>query len=111
MTSKLPLTSGMDPQVALKRCIAALEDENSQLLKKLDKKPYLLNADVDSHQLTMIYHQLNSGADSTRGDDTCTLKPIVAMWLMEQHPTLDPVIDSHSKRPYSKSVLKLTHGL
>ncbi|KAI6154852.1 hypothetical protein BKA82DRAFT_3967788 [Pisolithus tinctorius] len=192
----------MDPQVALKRRIAALEDENSQLLKKLDKKPYvsswpaiditnipshrrsdtyllegrairrlvslvdrvedliaeydwrglivadsndvdiesipssadenrifrsclklirwcpsvqkLLNADVDSHQLTMIYRQagfacrfsihsinlilqLNSGADGARGDDACTLKPIVAMWLMEQRPTLDPVIDSHSK--------------
>ncbi|KIO07305.1 hypothetical protein M404DRAFT_136565 [Pisolithus tinctorius Marx 270] len=60
MTSELPLTSGMDPQVALRRCIAALEDENSQLLKKLDKKPrsdtYLLEGRAIRRLVSLVDH-------------------------------------------------------
>ncbi|KAI6140545.1 hypothetical protein BKA82DRAFT_136565 [Pisolithus tinctorius] len=60
MTSELPLTSGMDPQVALRRCIAALEDENSQLLKKLDKKlrsdTYLLEGRAICRLVSLVDH-------------------------------------------------------
>ncbi|KAI6150389.1 hypothetical protein BKA82DRAFT_4013204 [Pisolithus tinctorius] len=39
----LPDLPSMDPHVALKRCLMALEEQNAQLLKQAVKKPYVNN--------------------------------------------------------------------
>ena len=78
-------------------------DSFQQLLRWVPCIRNLIYSQGDGHQLITAYQkvchsshkvytdadliQLDRGADSARGDDAVSLKPAIALWLNESHPT------------------------